>query len=78
MPLIRAFSSPRENSLIRDFPIFVSELVNWHRILHLLLQTRYLLTGTSCSHNFFTERLQVPRRCAWPSSDRFFIVSSPS
>ena len=41
------------------------------------LQSRYLLTGTGSSHDFLTERLQVPRRCARPSSDRFFIVTSP-
>ena len=37
---------------------------------HLLLQTRYLLTGTRRNVNFFTTRLHGPLRCARTSSDR--------
>ena len=48
-----------------------------HNILHhLLFYTRYLLTGTNSSTDFFTERLQIPRMCARTSSDRFFLVAS--
>ena len=35
-----------------------------------------LLSGTSWSADFFTERLQFRRRCARTSSDRFFLAAS--
>ena len=36
--------------------------------------TRYLLTGSSCSAHFFTERLQIRGRCARPPSARYFVI----
>ena len=41
-----------------------------HHLHHLLLQTRYLLTGTRRNVNFFTTRLHGPLRCARTSRDR--------
>ena len=46
------------------------------RVIVIILQTRYLLTGSSRSVDFFTERLQFRRMCARMSRDRFFLVAS--
>ena len=60
----------REFALTRFFDFCV---IN-HNLHLLLLQTRYLLTGSSWSVYFFTEHLPFCRRCARISSDRFFFA----